>query len=402
MLKTPNPIVLRNASAVTPYRVEKKCTLVLEDGIISQIGYDDDDLRIPKNAEEFELGGQYVMPGFIDVHVHGGVGFDFVDDDPDAIDEIGRFHAAHGTTSILATLYPQPGARFLDSIARIRNYLENAGPDRIVEGIHIEGPFLNPEMHGAIRPDYMWEASVKDFEKIVHAAGPWLRYMTIAPEMPGAMEVLREASTLATHRSREINSVHLSIGHSKADYELISEAIDNGLDGVTHIFNAMPQIHHRTPGVLGGTLLRDELFVEVIADAVHVHPAILQLLMKVKNTDKMILITDAIKAAGKPDGNYDFSEQKVIVRRGRAYLADHPDTLAGSTLTMDRALRTMMKHAGASLTQAAQMASLNAARVLEWKYRRGLLAVGKDADLVVLDSSFHVWMTIKAGHIVYS
>jgi N-acetylglucosamine-6-phosphate deacetylase len=399
------PLALVNATAITPYRREDHCNLVLEDGRISQMGQAGD-VNPPAAAERIDLEGLYVLPGFIDVHVHGGRGHDFADATPEAFDEISRFHASHGTTSLIATIYPQPAEAFLASIRRLREYGESAGPQRILEGIHLEGPFLNPKMHGAIRTDYMWPATLTGFYQIMEAAGPWARVMTIAPEMPGAIQVLKAAALrrLAgdTRQGGVPHPIHMSIGHSTATYDDIAEAIDNGLEGVTHIFNAMPPMHHRRPGVLAGTLLRDELFVEVIADAVHVHPAVLQLLLKVKGHDKIILVTDAILAAGQPDGTYDFSGQQVLVREGRAYLAQAPDTLAGSTVTLDRAIRTMVQDAGASLEQAAQMASLNAARILEWKYRRGILAVGKDADLVVLDADLGVRMTIKSGHIVHS
>jgi N-acetylglucosamine-6-phosphate deacetylase len=360
-----------------------------------------EDVDEPPDAERVDL------PGFIDVHVHGGRGWDFADPavGRDQLEQVSRFFAGHGTTSLLATVYPLPGEKLLACIGRLRDYCESAGPTRVIEGVHLEGPFLNPEMHGAIRPDYMWPASPEAFGRLVEAGGPWIRVMTIAPEMPGSMAVLRAASMAETAGStrgqRPRHPLHLSIGHSNAGYEQIAEAIDNGLEGVTHIFNAMPPMHHRRPGVLAGTLLRDELFVEVIADAVHVHPAVLQLLMKVKGHDKIILVTDAIRAVGQPDGEYDFSGQKVTVRGGRAYLADAPQTLAGSTTTLDLSLRTMVECAGASLEQAAQMASLNASRILEWKYRRGILAVGKDADLAILDDALHVTMTIKAGQVIW-
>lgn len=364
-----------------------------------------DDVSVPPDADRVDLDGRYVLPGFIDIHLHGGRGFDFADDAVDAVEEISRFHASHGTTSMLAAIYPQPREPLYANIRRLRAYCESAPASRILEGIHMEGPFLNPQMHGAIRPEYMMPATLDAFAELMEVGGPWIRVMSIAPEIPGGMAVLREASltgraTRADGGGRP-QTLHLSIGHSAANYEQISEAIDNGLDGVTHIFNAMKSMHHRKPGVLAGTLLRDELFVEVIADAVHVHPAILQLLLKVKKHDRIVLITDAIRAAGQPDGEYDFSGQRVIQREGRAYLADAPDTLAGSTLTMDRAVRTMIHEAGASLEQAAQMASLNAARILEWKYRRGILAVGKDADLVVLDADLSVHLTIKSGRVVW-
>ncbi len=399
-------LILYGATAITPFRKERDCTLVLADGKIVQMGQPDD-IVLPADAEQIDLAGRYVLPGFIDIHVHGGRGHDFADPDgsADTFDEISRFYAARGTTSLLATVYPQPRDSLLACIRRLRNYCESTDPERVLEGIHLEGPFLNPDMHGAIRPDYIWPASVDAFHQLVDVGGPWVRVMTVAPEMPGAMAVLRAASIEetagATGGERPSHALHLSIGHSNAKYEQIAEAIDNGLEGVTHIFNAMPSMHHRRPGVLAGTLLRDELFVEVIADAVHLHPAILQLLMKVKGHDKIILITDAIRAAGQANGVYDFSGQTVQVRDGRAYLDESPDTLAGSTVTLDHALRTMIEHAGATLEQAAQMASLNAARVLEWKYRRGILAVGKDADLAVLDEDLQVQMTIKAGRIVW-
>lgn len=404
MTEEPRPLALLNATAITPFRREEDCTLVLNDGRISQMGRSRD-VCVPEDAERVDLAGQYVLPGFIDVHIHGGRGYDFSDEDPGGFDEICAFHASHGTTSIVAAIYAQPREEMYACIRRLREYCEAAPASRILEGIHLEGPFLNPQMHGAIRPEYMWPPSEEAFVELMAVGGPWIMIMTIAPEMPGAMEVLRaaamvESSRTAVGKARH-RPLHLSIGHSNARYELISEAIDNGLDGVTHIFNAMSGMHHRKPGILTGTLLRDELFVEVIADAVHVHPAMLQLLLKVKKHDKILLVTDAIRAAGQSDGTYDFSGQQVIVRDGRAYLARSPETLAGSTLTMDRALRTIIQHGGASLEQAAQMASLNAARILAWKYRRGILAVGKDADLVVLDPNLDVRLTIKAGYVVW-
>jgi N-acetylglucosamine-6-phosphate deacetylase len=399
------PLCLDYATAITPYRREPESTLVISNGKIAQMGRRDD-VQVPANAIRIDLDGRYVLPGFIDVHVHGGKGYDFTDEEMKAYEEIGRFHASHGTTSLLATIYPQPFDQFLENIKRLRQYCESTGPDRIVEGIHLEGPFINREMPGAIRPEYMWPAHLETFQKIMEAGGPWNRYMTIAPELPGAMEILRTASIGNWGRHLDINQrpqpIHLSIGHSKAHYEQISDAIDNGLDGVTHIFNAMAPVHHRHPGVLVGTLLRDELFVEVIADAVHVHPAVLQLLMKTKHHDKILLVTDAMRAAGQPDGIYEFIDRKVIVSDSRAYLADSIGTLAGSTLTMENAVKTMVEDVGASLEQASHMASLNAARILEWKYRRGILAVGKDADLVVLNPDLTVYMTIKAGYIVYN
>ena len=393
-------VALVGATAITPFRRANDCTLLLRGGKIVQMGRTRE-VDLPADAERIEMDGAFVLPGFIDIHVHGGVGFDFTDEDPAIFEKICRFHASRGTTSLLATIYPLPAGRFEACIRRLRYFCEAAGRHGILEGIHLEGPFLNPDRHGAIPREDIRPATVEGLNELLRLGGPWLRVMTLAPEIPGGMEVLRAAAMAKMHGDNPYQSLHLSIGHSDAGYEQIAEAIGNGLEGVTHIFNAMTPMHHRKPGVLAGALLRDELFVEVIADAVHVHPAMMQLLLKIKGHDKIILVTDAIRAAGQPDGEYNLAGQRAIVRDRLAYLADSPDTLAGSTQTMDRSLRMMVRYVGATLEQAAQMASLNAAQVLAWKFRRGILAVGKDADLVVLDADLHVRKTIKAGRVVY-
>ncbi len=391
-----HPIYLCGFNAITPYRMELDAAMVIRDGMIVQFG-PREDVSIPRGAREVDLGGRYVMPGFIDIHVHGGCGEDFSCADTEGLAKVERFYAAHGTTSMLATVYPQPKRPFYETLDRLVAACKADRPTRILEGVHLEGPFMNPEMHGAIRPDYMWAAELESWQEIYDRANSCIKAMTISPEIPGGLAVAREAA---------MHGIHLAIGHSQASYDQVSEAIDNGLEGVTHIFNAMRPMHHRKPGVLVGTLLRDELFVEVIADAVHVHPAVLQLLLKIKTHDKIILVTDAIRAAGMPDGTFEFSGQTVHVSGGRAYLAEEDgsasDTLAGSTLTMDQAVRTMVREAGAPLTHAAQMASLNAARILRMKHCRGILAVGKDADIVVMDNDLCVQMTVKAGRVLFN
>jgi N-acetylglucosamine-6-phosphate deacetylase len=392
-----SPLYLWGFEAITPYRQEPAAAMVIQDGKIVQFG-PHEDVTPPASAVRVDLTGRYVMPGFIDIHVHGGCGEDFSTADAEGLVRIEQFYASRGTTSLLATVYPQPPQPFFETLDRLVAACRAERPGRILEGIHLEGPFMNPSMHGAIPAGYMWEASLGAWREIYDRAESCIKVMTISPEIPGALEVARDAA---------MHGIHLEIGHSDASYEQVSEAIDNGLEGVTHIFNAMRPMHHRRPGVLVGTLLRDELFVEVIADAVHVHPAVLQLLLKIKTHDKIILVTDAIRAAGMPDGLYEFSGQPVRVSGGHAYLerqgvpSGQAGTLAGSTLTMDQALRTMVQATGASLAQAAQMASLNAARVLRMKHCRGILAVGKDADVVVMDKGLRVQITIKGGQVLY-
>jgi N-acetylglucosamine-6-phosphate deacetylase len=214
--------------------------------------------------------------------------------------------------------------------------------------------------------------------------------MTIAPEIPGALEVMREAA---------LDGVILSIGHSSASVDEIQIAIDNGASHVTHMFNAMKPFHHRDPGIITGSLLFDELKIELIADGIHVHPAVLKLLFKVKGSTGIILITDAVRASGMPDGEFILSGQKVTVKNGRVFLED--GTLAGSTLTMEQAIKTMVEKADVPITSAIRMGTLNPSRVIGKEHRKGILSTGKDADIVILDKNFNIHMTIYEGKIKF-
>ncbi|RLD11436.1 N-acetylglucosamine-6-phosphate deacetylase, partial [candidate division KSB1 bacterium] len=214
---------------------------------------------------------------------------------------------------------------------------------------------------------------------------------TIAPELPGALDVIRDAAK---------KGVVISIGHSMATYKEIELAIDNGAAHVTHMFNAMKPLHHREPGVALAALLRDELKIELIADTYHVHPAMMEFLLKVKKPNGIILITDSITPGGMHEGEeFEFADQKVRIKGGKAVLDN--GTIAGSTLTLNYAIKNMVETAGARITEAVRMASLNGAKVLNMDRKKGILSVGRDADLVVLGDDYAVDMTIMAGKIVY-
>ncbi len=223
------PLYLCGFDAITPYRQEPRAAMVIQDGKIVQFG-PHEDIAPPPGAVRIDLDGRYVMPGFIDIHVHGGCGEDFSTADTEGLARIERFYASRGTTSLLATVYPQPEGPFYATLDRLVAACKADRPGRILEGIHLEGPFMNPAMHGAIRADYMWKPSLQAWRNIYVHANPWIKAMTISPEIPGALEVTRDAA---------MHGIHLEIGHSDATYEQVSEAIDNGLEGVTHIFNAM-------------------------------------------------------------------------------------------------------------------------------------------------------------------
>ena len=382
-------LALTHARVVTPFRIADDHTVVVEDGKITRVGASSE-IEVPSHVPVEDLSGLILAPGFVDLHVHGGAGRDFVDPEPEAVDEICRHHARHGTTSLLATLALTEPEEFLRRVGRLAQACRRGAGGGVLRGLHLEGPFVNPEISGALDPRYVWTASPSSWDKLSNVAGGALKLMTIAPELPGALDVMRAAAQ---------QGIVLAIAHSRAPYEQIEEAIDNGLTQVTHMFNAMDPMHHRRPGVVVGALLCPELKVHLIADGQHVHPAVMRLLVKAKGAAGIVLITDAVRASGMPDGDYDFTGRSVRVDRGRVTLPD--GTLAGSTLTMEYAVRVMVDEVGVPLTDAVRMASLNGARVLDTDRTRGVVAVGKDADLVVLGDRYDVRMTIVAGSIVY-
>ncbi|HEX9614395.1 MAG TPA: N-acetylglucosamine-6-phosphate deacetylase [Bacteroidota bacterium] len=378
-----------NAKVVTPFRIIDRGVVVTEGSKIAAIG-EVDDIAVPSSAKRYDLEGMILTPGFVDVLVHGGGGHGFADMNREALKGISEFFFTHGTTGMLAALYSKSEAEMIADVTRIASYIETSAGSNIW-GIHLEGPFINPELHGAMKVEYLWKPDVEAWQRLFEASKGHVRLMTIAPELPGVEEVMRVAAK---------EGVVLSIGHSAVTYAEVLTAIDNGAAHVTHMFNAMRPFHHRNPGLVTGALLHNELKIELIADGIHVHPAVMKLLYNIKGDGGIVLITDAIRACGMQDGEYTFMDQSITVKDQRAYLAD--GTLAGSTLTMERAVRTMVELVDVPLTNAVRMASLNPARVLGLSHRKGILAVGKDADLVVMNKDFEVQMTIFEGAVKYS
>ncbi len=375
---------------ITPFRCIEPATIVIEGKKIFELGKSED-VDIPSNAKVIDASGMIITPGFVDLLCHGGEGKGFADeDDPTALDTISRFHFKHGTTTLLAGLYSKPFNLLIKDMRRIAHYIENNN-DTNIFGIHMEGPYINPKLKGAMNEEYLWKPELESWLSLRDAARGFIKIMTIAPELPGAIEIMRYAAQ---------DRIVLSIGHSEATYEEIEVAIDNGASHITHIFNAMRPLHHRDAGVLAASFLRDELKIELIADGIHVHPVIMKLIYKLKGTRGIILITDAIRAAGMPDGEYEFADQKVYVKNKKAYLED--GTLAGSTLTMEEAVRVMHEKVGVPLTDAVRMASLNGTKVLGIQRQKGILAAGMDADIVVMDEQFNVLVTLKEGKVKHS
>ncbi len=379
---------LKNVKIVTPFRIVENGTIVITGKQISNMGKVSD-VNISTDIPVYDLGGMTVTPGFIDLLVHGGGGKGFADDSDESINTISDFFFSHGTTGMLASLFSKKIDLLKNDVNRVATYAERH-KDSNIWGIHMEGPFINPLIKGAHKIEYLWEPSVEMWNELNASARGYIKLMTIAPELKGNIDVIRAAAS---------QGVVPSIGHTLALYDDIEKAIDNGAAHVTHMFNAMRPFHHREPGIMVAALLRNELKVELIADGIHVDPIVMKLLHNIKGSGGIILVTDAIRACGMPDGDYHFMDQKIIVKDKRAFLEN--GTLAGSTLTMEDAIRNMVQLVGVPLTDAVRMASLNGAKVLGLEHQKGILAVGKDADLVVMDDQFTVHATIYEGQIKY-
>lgn len=374
---------IKDANLVRSERIEKG-DLIIKNGIIERVGMVQRDW-LSTSPKTIDAHGLYVSPGFIDLQVNGGAGYNFEDAPAEGIQKIISFYVSHGTTALLPTTVTAPLGKIRATLERIREVEHPA-----IIGMHIEGPFISPKRKGAQNPQYILEPSLEKFNELVKGYEGFIKIVTIAPELAGAEELIA--------RIKEIGAIP-SLGHSDATYEETLKALDEGVNLFTHVFNAMRGVHHREPGAVGAALESDAM-VELIVDGIHVHPAAVRLLLKAKGIDNICLITDGISAAGLADGKYGIGGLKVFVQDGVARLAD--GTLAGSTLTMDRAVQNFTNFTGCSLPEAVRAASLNPARLLRIADRKGSLEEGKDADLVIFDEDFNVHYTIIGGEIVYS
>ena len=336
-------------------------------------------------TDVIDAQGLYVSPGFIDLQVNGGIGHNFEDASPVEIRTIVDFYVSHGTTGLLPTTVTAPIERIRATIDRVKQIDHPA-----ILGMHIEGPFISEARKGAQNPEYILKPSVDKFNELLTGNEGFIKIVTLAPERSGADQLIS--------RMREIGAVP-SLGHSDATYEQALVAIERGIGLFTHMFNGMRKFHHRAPGAVGAALVSN-VMVELIADGIHVHPGAMKLLYKVKGPNQVCLITDAISAAGLEDGEYQLGGLQVFVKDATARLAD--GTLAGSTLTLDKAVKNFMEATGCSLPEAVRAASLNPAKLLGIDDRKGSVEVGKDANLVVFDKDFKVHYTIIKGEVAYA
>lgn len=351
------------------------------------------DLPPAEGYEVIELPSTFkAIPGLIDIHIHGVNGADVMDATSNALVTMSSALPREGTTSFLATTMTQSPEAIENALLNTGNYIQNQkfpGKAEIL-GIHLEGPYVNKDKAGAQPVEFIVDSSIEQFKKWNNLAKQTIRIVTLAPEQPGGMDMVKYLNE---------NGIIASIGHSDATYEDVSHAIEAGAKQVTHLFNQMRGLHHREPGVVGAALLREELTAEIIADGVHVRPEMVKLAYQQKGQKELILITDAMRAKCLKNGVYDLGGQAVTVEEGKAVLQD--GTLAGSILKLGHAMKNMMDFTGCSLENTIQMASVNPAKQLNVFDRKGSITVGKDADIVLLDEHFEVAMTFCRGTLAY-
>ncbi len=376
---------------VTPDGVlEGGAVTVDDDGVIAGVSVER--TSAPRSGD-MDAGGFLVLPGFADVHVHGGGGSDFMDGTVEAVRQVARTHARFGTTSLLATTLTASREATDAAIKALLTVTEaGQGQDEArVLGIHLEGPYICAAKRGAQPEAFIRPPDAEELAHWLKLGWGMIRKITLAPEIAGAEEAIKLAVS---------KNITVSLGHTNATAAEAEAAIGWGATAATHLFNAMPPLHHRNPGAVGIALARTEIICEIIADGVHLHPLIVRIIVAAKGPMGAVLITDAISGAAMPDGEYELGGQPVVVKDGTAAFAD--GTLAGSVLTMNTAFMNVRRFAGVTLPDAARLSGGNALRQLGFGDRLGAIAPGMTADLVILHpETGEVAWTLVGGKAAY-
>lgn len=374
----------------TPLEEIQDALVVVEDGKISEVS-SRAEMAVPPAAEVVDLGESVLTPGFFDIHMHGGSGVDLMRASGSDFPRLGQFLIQHGVTGYFPTTVAAPLDATYKALGRLADAIDGAeaGGGGAVQarplGIHLEGPFLSHKRRGVHPPEYLVEPTLKVFEELWQAARGHVRMMTIAPEIPGAIEVIGEAAR---------RGVCVSIGHSDADLPAARKAVAGGARHATHTFNAMRPLDHREPGILGEVLSDDRITADLIADGIHVSPEVVKVFLQAKGNERAVLITDAISATGMPNGKYHLGPIEVDVQDGKCTANG---SLAGSVLTMDRAVRNVTQFSNWSLRDAVRAATANPAGAVGMAGLYGTLKPGARADFAVLSSQGEILKTIVGG-----
>lgn len=358
----------------------------VENGVITEIG-SSGKTKKTESAQWIDAEGNYVSPGFIDLHVHGVGLCDLYKNTVLGLEHMAKILASQGVTSFLPTLITAPLDKIIDTISIIKVHLDIPGAH--ILGVNLEGPYINPEKKGAHPIKDIRKPNVNELKNIIDAGGGIVKIITVAPELPGAFEyidLLKE------------NSIIPAIGHTLASFEETMNAIDKGFTYISHTFNAMTPFHHRAPGAIGAILMRKEVVTEIIADGVHVHPAVVKLLCRLKDKEKIILVTDALVGIMRKGDKAEFAGVEVTHNGFGTY--DSRGTLMGSIVSMNKAVQNVTRFTDLDLTSAIKLATINPASLLGIADHKGMIEIGKDADIVILGDDLSVKTTLVKGKVM--
>lgn len=386
---------ISNGQVITPDRIIPNGTVLVSDGIITDVA--DHDLVAP-GAVALDAGGRFISPGFIDIHVHGGGGHDFMDNTVEAFLEIAKIHAKFGTTAMYPTTLTGPTEDIIKTLETFDEALPLNKDGAQLMGVHLEGPYFAMNQRGAQDPKWIRDPDPREYEYILSRSDSIKRW-SAAPELKGA---------IAFARYLKSKGILVSLAHTDAIYEEVIEAFENGYTLATHLYSGMSGVTRRNAfryaGVIESAFIIDEMSVEIIADGIHLPAPLLKLILKIKGLDKIALITDAMRAAAMPPGESVIGNlhtgAKVIVEDGVSKLPDR-SSFAGSVATADRLVRTMINIAGISLPDAIRMITLTPASIMNISERKGSLTVGKDADIVIFDENISIHTTMVKGKVIY-
>lgn len=384
-------LVITQGKIVTPTQTLPEGDLLIRDGKILALDTAGN-ISIPPGAERIDAGGLTVVPGFIDAHTHGGNGHDYMEGTTEGIRSTLRWLPSTGVTSVLPTLASAELKDELEMVTRLCEVKERlAAGEAAVLGIHLEGPYLSLTRRGAQPEKALRTPSIEEMKQLIEASGDSVRLVTLAPELPGALELVHFLVG---------QGIIVSGGHSEASSAQVMAAVQAGLSRVAHLYNGMAAFDHRNPGIIGAALTSDDIYAEIILDGIHIDPVAAKVALRAKGLDKVVLITDATQAAGLGDGVYIRpGNRRITVKDGAARLDS--GSLAGSTLTLDRAVRNAVNLLQLPLADAVALATRTAANSLGIGATKGTLAPGKDADIVILGEKLDVRATLVGGMVVY-
>jgi N-acetylglucosamine-6-phosphate deacetylase len=383
-------LLIHHAHLFTPNHTGLTGWLLVENGRIRSIGYG----NVPNFSDDasvqlLDAQGQNLLPGFIDMHVHGAMGHEVMDASPTGLEAMSHFYASHGVTSFLATTWTAGREAIMRALEVVEEMQGQIDGGATLLGVHLEGPYLNPARCGAQDVNLIRRAAKEEALEILNSGV--IRLLALAPEYEENLWLIDECVK---------RGITVSAAHTTANYAQMQTAVEHGVSQLTHSFNAMEGLGHRELGTIGAAMSLPQISCELIADNIHVHPAAQKILVDVKTPSGVILVTDAIRAAGLPDGDYMLDDRSVHIENGAVRLSN--GTLAGSVLTMERALKNVCAATERSLAEMWVTSSMNAARAIGISSRKGSLEVGKEADLVLLDEAFCVKLTVVQGEVVFN